>query len=327
MLLSLIIPVYKVELYIADCLNSIFSQLYDKRNVEIVIVNDGTPDNSMEIVKKLAEGRNNVQIINQNNQGLSVARNTGLYHAKGEYIWFIDSDDWLLPNAINDVFTYILKNTDIPVFSTILERHIEKQNKIEQEYYPAKKELSGKEYLQLKYRQGASQRFIFKKAFLIRHNLSFYPGILHEDGLFGYQMLYWANKVKILDKSVYAYRIRKGSIMTSISMKTPNDMLFIHQELMKFCEQKVENKDKLWFRIRIFSILINLFQFSRGLAFTHDFKLFYKTNKNYITQETNFIIENKTVITKNIYHEALILKYIPLTFMKIKNIAKRILKR
>ena len=328
MLLSLIIPVYKVEPYIADCLNSIFSQLNDRRNVETVIVNDGTPDNSMKIVEKLTEGRNDVQIINQKNQGLSIARNTGLSHAKGEYVWFIDSDDWLLPNAINEVLTYILSYTDIPVFSTILERHIEKQNKIEQEYYPAKKELSGKEYLQLKYKQGASQRFIFKKEFLIKHNLSFYPGILHEDGLFGYQMLYWAEKMLILEKPVYAYRIREeGSIMSSISMRTPKDMLFIHQQLRKFCEEKVDPIDKLWYRLRIFSILVNLFQFSKSLAFDSNFDLFYKEHKSYFNNEANFVLQHKSSISKQLYRDAMVLKYFPLVLMKFKYIVRKYILR
>ena len=328
MLLSLIIPVYKVEAYIADCLNSILYQLKNQNDVEIVIVNDGSTDNSMKIVEELLEGRNNIQIINQNNQGLSVARNTGLAHAKGEYVWFIDSDDWLLPNAINNILTYINKNTDIPIFSTILENHIEKQNKIEQEYYPAKKELSGKEYLQLKYRQGASVRFIFKKAFLIRHNLSFYPGILHEDGLFGYQILYLAEKMLILEKPVYAYRIReKGSIMSSISMRTPKDMLFIHQQLIKFCEEKVAIEDKLWYRLRIFSILVNLFQFSRPLAFDVNFNQFYKEQKSYISKEAKFVLQHKSSISKQLYRDAMVLKHLPLLLMKFKYIVRKYILR
>ena len=258
MRLSLIIPVYKVEAFIYQCLNSIFSQILGDENIEVIIINDGTPDNSIEIVRGFSSFPQ-MKIVEQENQGLSVARNTGLCYAKGEYVWFIDSDDWLLPNAISDVLTHIAAHPEIPVFSTILEKHVEKDNKIEQEFFPAKKDLTGKEYLQLRYQQGASQRFIFKKAFLEKHNLSFYPGILHEDGLFGYQMLYWADKIKILERSVYAYRIRQeGSIMSSISMRTPKDMLFVHQQLIKFCQTMVADEDKLWYRLRIFNILINV---------------------------------------------------------------------
>lgn len=327
--LSLIIPVYKVENYITVCLNSILAQPSIKQgNIELIIVNDGSPDNSMSIIEELIKHQPNITIINQQNQGLSVARNTGLSHANGEYVWFIDSDDWLLPNAISDVLSNIEKHPEVSVFSTILEEHIEKDNKIEQEYFPIKKDLSGKEYLQLKYKQGASQRFIFKKAFLEKYNLSFYPGILHEDGLFGYQMLYWADKIRILEKPVYAYRIRQeGSIMTSISMRTPKDMLFIHQQLVQFCKIKVEEEDKLWYRLRIFSILINLFQFSKGLAFDSDFKQFHKENRIYLNEEANFVLQNKVYVSNDIYREALILKYIPLEFMRLKYVARKIIKR
>lgn len=326
MRLSLIIPVYKVEAFIYQCLNSIFSQI-SENNIEVIIVNDGTPDNSMEIVREFSSYIQ-LKIVEQDNQGLSVARNTGLSHAKGQYVWFIDSDDWLLPNAINDVLTNIKKHPEISVFSTILEKHIEKDYKIEQEYFPTKKILTGKEYLQLRYKQGASQRFIFKKTFLEEYNLLFHPGILHEDGLFGYQMLYWAEKIRILEKPVYAYRIRQeGSIMTSISMRTPKDMLFIHQQLIQFCKIKVAEEDKLWYRLRIFSILINLFQFSKGLAFDSDFKQFYKGNKFYLNRESDFVLQNRMYVSKNIYREALILKYIPLAFMRLKYVIRKIIKK
>ena len=106
-LLSLIIPVYKVEAFIYQCLNSIFSQITENNSIELIIVNDGSPDNSMSIVEELTKDKPHITIVNQQNQGLSVARNTGLSHAKGEYVWFIDSDDWLLPNAIEDVLNYI----------------------------------------------------------------------------------------------------------------------------------------------------------------------------------------------------------------------------
>ena len=116
MRLSLIIPVYKVEAFIYQCLNSIFSQILGDENIEVIIINDGTPDNSIEIVRGFSSFPQ-MKIVEQENQGLSVARNTGLCYAKGEYVWFIDSDDWLLPNAISDVLTHIAAHPEIPVFS------------------------------------------------------------------------------------------------------------------------------------------------------------------------------------------------------------------
>ena len=328
MILSIIVPIYKVQKYVVKCLESIEQQHAKKSLYDVIVVNDGTPDDSMLLAMPIIHRMGNVQVVNQENQGLSIARNTGLFYAKGEYVWFVDSDDWLLPNAIDEVLDYIKKNPQIPVFSTILELHIEKGNKIKQEYFPAKKELSGKEYLQLKYMQGASQRFIFRKSFLTEYNLSFYPGILHEDGLFGYQMLYFANQVRILERPVYAYRIReKGSIMSSISMRTPKDMLFIHQQLIKFCEEKVAQEDKYWFRLRVFSILINLFLFSKSLAFNSEFSEFYEENKIYFKKEADFVLQNEQNVNKVFYRDAFMLKYFPLLFIRFKYIIRKYILR
>ena len=93
--LSIIIPIYNVEKYIQKTLVSIFSQYFQKESVEIIVVNDGTKDNSMSIVNEFAVKFDNLKIINQENQGLSVARNTGLKASRGKYVWFFDSDDWV----------------------------------------------------------------------------------------------------------------------------------------------------------------------------------------------------------------------------------------
>lgn len=313
-LLSIIIPIYNVEKYIETCLNSILSQLLSNNNIEIIIVNDGTLDNSMTIVNNIIKRKSNITVINQENHGLSVARNTGLFHAKGEYVWFIDSDDWLLPNAINDVLAYIEKYPEVSVFSTILEIHEENSNKPYQEYYPIEKELTCKEYLFKRYRQGASQRFIFKKSFLKKNDLTFYPGIIHEDDLFGIKMLYNTEKLIILNKPVYAYRIRKsGSIMSSISLRTPQSLIFIHKELKSFMNKKVLNEDKQQFQERIHSELYNYFHFSRHIANTKEFKQQYEKDKSYIKAESKFLLKNLSTLLYGIR-----MMYFPLSFTIIK---------
>lgn len=98
--LSIIVPVYKVEKYIRPCFESIFQQGLSDDIYEIIVVNDGTPDHSMEVVADLLEQHNNITIINQENQGLSVARNTTLACAIGEYILMLDSDDLLVDNSL-----------------------------------------------------------------------------------------------------------------------------------------------------------------------------------------------------------------------------------
>lgn len=126
MLVSIIIPVYNVEQYIEQCLSSIYAQDISEDIFEVIAVNDGTPDNSMSIVKTIASQHKNLVIINQENQGLSVARNTGLDHAKGEYIWFVDSDDWLTKDSLSIVLDTIISYPKIDVFATVLMMQYEK---------------------------------------------------------------------------------------------------------------------------------------------------------------------------------------------------------
>ena len=98
--LSIIVPVYKVEKYIHTCIESIYKQGLDEDSFELIIVNDGTPDNSMEMIADFVEQHHNIRIINQDNLSLSVARNNGIAIAKGEYILMLDSDDILIENSL-----------------------------------------------------------------------------------------------------------------------------------------------------------------------------------------------------------------------------------
>ena len=100
MKLSIIVPVYNVEKYIRLCMESIFKQGLDENDYEVIIVNDGTPDKSMEMITDIIVAHQNIHVINQENQGLSVARNNGIAAAKGEYIQFLDSDDLLIDNSL-----------------------------------------------------------------------------------------------------------------------------------------------------------------------------------------------------------------------------------
>ncbi len=113
-LLSIIIPVYNTEKYIEKCLQSCLHQDLSPQKYEIIIVNDGTKDNSFEIAKKIAADKNNIILIDKRNGGASSARNEGLKIAQGKYIWFVDSDDWILENCLaNLVYTLDINNLDV----------------------------------------------------------------------------------------------------------------------------------------------------------------------------------------------------------------------
>ena len=96
--LSIIVPVYNVEKYIRPCIESLFYQGLDDADFEVIIVNDGTPDKSMEMIADIIQQHDNITVINQENQGLSVTRNNGIALAKGDYILMPDSDDLLIDN-------------------------------------------------------------------------------------------------------------------------------------------------------------------------------------------------------------------------------------
>ena len=107
--LSIIVPVYNVEMYIRPCIESIFNQGLDEKYFEVIIVNDGTEDRSMEMIQDLIIFHKNIIVINQKNQGISIARNVGIAAANGEYILMPDSDDLLIENSLKPLLDIAIK--------------------------------------------------------------------------------------------------------------------------------------------------------------------------------------------------------------------------
>ena len=294
MLVSIIIPVYNVEQYIEQCLTSIYDQDISEDIYEVIVVNDGTPDNSMSIVEKIVGKHKNLVIINQENQGLSVARNIGLDHAKGEYIWFVDSDDWLTNDSLSVVWENIQQNPQVDVFATVLMMQYEKNGSAEIEYKPNPNVRSGRDYMfrNKNANRGACQRYIFKKAFLEKYDLKFMPGVYHEDGEFSNRMLYLADKLMIIPQAVYNYRIRtSGSIMSSRKMKMNDDLVKIFFVLREFAEKYVKGNEDYWpYRGKIYECLTASVLFSRNEIFTSDFDFFYQVNKHLIKKEARTLL-------------------------------------
>ena len=121
--LSIIVPVYNVEKYIERCLLSLLNQDIPKSEYEIIVVNDGTPDNSADIAQSIADKNENIIVIHRENGGLSAARNTGMEHVHGEYVMFVDSDDYIEPNVLASIFKSANSgNVDMLAFSTCRRR-------------------------------------------------------------------------------------------------------------------------------------------------------------------------------------------------------------
>lgn len=283
-IISIIIPVYNVERYLEQCLQSIFSQGRFLDQIEVIIVNDGSPDNSHLIIEKYANKYLDiVRVVTQKNQGLSMARNNGLDVARGKYVWFVDSDDWLLDDSITIVLSEIKENPMVDVFASFLKQYYESDGSYHYSTYHGGLHFSGLSYLKKKLPSGASQRFVYKREFLDSNNLRFVPQILHEDAVWGFMMLYKAKHVKIIDKPIYVYRIRMSdSIMSSIKMRTAYDLIKGHKLTCEWMKKFVAIEDNKVFNYIIFGLIKTMLDFTKRLAATKEYKDFLQDNKTYI---------------------------------------------
>lgn len=244
-LVSVIIPIYNVEEYIEKCVESIQKQTW--KDVEIVCVNDGTPDHSMDIVHRLAENDARIKIVNKENGGLSRARNTGMQHATGKYICFLDSDDYLALDAIEKLVVCSEKNnTDIVFFGaeTIFENEeLAKQQSGYATYYKRKTDYAGVysgEGLFIRmvnsydFKPSACMIFI-NREFLSKIGVEFYPGILHEDNLFTMQLMKSAARAMVLDEPFYKRLVREGSITSGEkSVKHAYGFFVCQREILEY---------------------------------------------------------------------------------------------
>lgn len=222
-LVSVIIPVYNVEDYLCECVDSAINQTY--KNLQIILVDDGSTDSSGKICDDYAEKDERISVVHQKNGGLSVARNTGLSNAKGKYIYFLDSDDYVVDNTIENlvsiadkdksdiVFFDAVSFADTPDF-TVKQNYIRKHKyKTDSGYNIFSAMCQNKEF------HSAVYLMLFKSDFIVNNNLKFAPGLLHEDMIFTYQALCFAKVVSQCDKTLYYRRYRKNSIMTSSKTK------------------------------------------------------------------------------------------------------------
>lgn len=227
MFFSIIIPVYNVELYLKDCLDSVHDQSFT--DWEAICVNDGSTDGSVTILGKYAEKDSRFKIISQPNGGLSAARNAGLKAAKGEYVLFLDSDDWLELNAL-EVLSKNIHGEDLLCFSG--RRFIEETNLFNPADVLAEKSYeTGMDYYNenaLLHRDFAFVCVVlrmYNRMFLSENKLKFKEGIYHEDNLFTPVVCYYAKNVKQIRACLYDYRVRSSSITTTVNKKRLFDLL------------------------------------------------------------------------------------------------------
>ncbi len=229
--LSIIVPVYKTEQYLRKCLSSILDQDVDKSLYEVIIVNDGSPDNSQVIINECCAKYDNVSCLVQSNQGLSMARNNGMEQAKGEYVWCIDSDDWVEKDSMERILSATSCNPDVVSIN------------VTQPSIISNAFVTGKEILQSDNFHVGNVFHVFNRQFLIAHNLKWMPGVYHEDGEFLYRVLYFAETVIQLPVKLYNVYANTNSITRTINPKKSYDLLIVGRSIMRFRDDIVLEKE------------------------------------------------------------------------------------
>lgn len=238
--ISIVVPVYNVEKYLKECLDSLLNQDF-KGQYEIICVNDGSTDNSLEILKSYKNTNDKIAILNQENKGLSSARNTGIKNANGKYVMFVDSDDYLKKNKVLSLLYSEVEKNDLDFVIADFEYDYEDKSK---NYRKKRVEsiknnvMSGRELYDLGVKTKSIMSIVvnklYRKSFLIENNLNFLEGILYEDMEFTPKAYYLAKRVKYIDEVIYMYRQREGSITNKINIKKINDYLVVAESLNRF---------------------------------------------------------------------------------------------
>ena len=285
--LSIIIPVYQVEAYVGKTLASVFATNTPTDAFEVIVVNDGTKDRSMDVVRQFAD-QPNLIILEQENQGLSAARMKGLSIASGEYVWFVDSDDWLVEDGVGIVMRLLEKwpGNDVLMFPIVRLFLDSKERKIDPQI-EKERSLSGKDYIMEGWTPSPCARFVFKKRLLENKKLFFPAGLLHEDLYWGPVLLYLSEGIVLLPHPVYVYQQRTGSIMTSMNIRSAYDLIFVHKLLMDFMESEVDTDDMSFFRKYCFRILKWIYSLFANHYGKTDFKRFTRIHGYYVWKEWN----------------------------------------
>lgn len=221
-MISVIIPVYNVEKYLPECILSILNQTYT--NFEIICIDDCSTDSSYEILEDFAKLDNRIKVFkNDVNSSLGFTRNRGLKIANGKYVMFLDSDDWLDFNTLEILHDFAEKNDLDTLMFKAINFDDEKMLFYKDNYYSMDfmdshlnkvfnhNDLTSREIFGMAV---SACLKLYNKSFLIKNNLEFPVGLIHEDNPFFYEMLYKANKVSMIDYYFYNRRRRLDSITT-----------------------------------------------------------------------------------------------------------------
>src|SRR5690606_20641572 len=214
---SVIIALYNTEKYVEKCITSVLESPLNRNDYEIIVINDGSTDNSQEIVESLQNEYSNILLINKQNGGQSTARNLGFEIAKGEYIYCLDSDDFINGIAFNEALDYaIANNLDmLPIHYTTLNENYELVDQKPDNYEITSELITGGDFMNKFVVSGTMWRYFYKTSIIREHRLSLLEGVYHEDEEFVVRFLSRSKKIAYKRHNVYNYIKRQNSTVNN----------------------------------------------------------------------------------------------------------------
>lgn len=238
-LISVVIPVYNVEAYLDRCIKSVLNQTYD--NLQIILVDDGSKDESGKICENYMKIDSRILVIHQENQGLSGARNTGIKSAKGDYITFIDSDDYIENDYIEYLFDLATKyNAEISICThrAIYETGLELSRESDKEFVMNKEEALKNMLYYQDFDVSAWAKLYEKDLF---KNVCFPIRRYYEDAATTYKLIDLSNKIAFGGQSKYNYMIRNNSIVNNNNYKSKLDLIKSTEEMCGYINENYPN--------------------------------------------------------------------------------------
>lgn len=207
MLISIVIPCYNAEKFVARTIHSVLSQTGDKSRFEIILVNDGSTDNTSERIKEMAVNVPQIVFLEQANSGVSIARNLGLSVAKGEYVYFLDADDTISSDFINSLSQTVPADVFLVGYQRLF------PNGKSKKYFPFQSNDYLKDYLLNRLKICCASSIIFKRSFLEEYNLCFSPGTYYgEDRELVRRALFYAQTIEVIPKVLFTYHDNPVSV-------------------------------------------------------------------------------------------------------------------
>ncbi|WP_340155442.1 glycosyltransferase [uncultured Winogradskyella sp.] len=224
-LISVIVPVYNAEQYLERCINSIANQTY--RNLEIILINDGSSDSSKTICKSFATNDTRITVVNQQNGGSSIARNTGLEIAKGDFISFIDSDDYIEPIMLEKMLNLLLEN-NLEVVE--IERNSAENNVVFDDSFKIENSITATKRI-INTTSFQVWKRLYKRS--IVENMRFIPNIIHQDVFFTIDVINKVNSIGFLNSPLYQYNRESIGIIRSNYSEMKRDIAIRATEYIK----------------------------------------------------------------------------------------------